>query len=83
MKIFSFLEEVSIKIDEFIVFESTKSIEVNKLLIKVKNLLTKVENLSTKVENLSIQFKMNCFHDQFDVTSSIELSGGDNLGDNN
>ena len=41
-----------ITINEFIVFESTISIEVN-LLMKVKKLLIKVEKLSRKVENFS------------------------------
>ena len=57
-------------------------IKVKNLLIKVKNLLIKVENLSINVENLSIKFKINWYYDQFDGTSIIELSEGDNLGDN-
>ena len=49
--------KVSIKINEFIVFESTKSTEVKNLLIKVENLLIKVENFWIKVKNLSINVK--------------------------
>ena len=52
-------------------------------MTKVDNLLIKVENLSIKIENLSIQFKINWFYDWFDGPFIIEISEGDNLGDNN
>ena len=67
---FSFLYQLYFQNDNlFFVFGSTKSIEVNNLLIKV--------------ENLSIQFKINWFYDQFNGTSIIDSSDGDNLGDKN
>ena len=91
---------MSVYFDNFLiislVFQSTKSIEVDNLLIKVDNLFIKVDNLFIKVdnffikvnnllikvENLLLQFKINWFYDRWDGTSIIDLSKGDNLGDN-